>query len=153
MTSRLSRIARDERGNAFVEMGLILPVFATLLVGATDMARGYSAKLHLEQAAQRSIEYVQVRDFVETDVTEIKNNAAAAASVSASAVTVDYWLECNASRQGNYNGTCEQNATMARFLSVEVKKPFKPMFGTKFFPGASANGTIEVKAKAGVRTQ
>ena len=56
MMRKPSSLLRDERGASIIEMGLMLPVLATLLIGMVDISRGYSAKLQLEQAAQRSIE-------------------------------------------------------------------------------------------------
>jgi Flp pilus assembly protein TadG len=151
MMNRLHTLIRDERGNSLVEMGIMLPVFSALLIGATDIARAYSMKMDLEQAAQRSIEWVQVRDFKESDVADIKTNAASGAGVSTSAVTVDYWLECDAART-SWSSACAENQTLARYISVEVKKDYDPLFDTRYFSQASG-GVVPIKAKAGIRIQ
>ncbi|WP_310467629.1 pilus assembly protein, partial [Sphingomonas sp.] len=49
-------IRRDERGASVVELALVAPFLAAMLIGMVDMSNGYSDKLQLEQAAQRSIE-------------------------------------------------------------------------------------------------
>ncbi len=52
-------IFRDERGTSIIEMALAAPLLATFLIGMVDLSRAYSAKLQVEQAAQRTIEMVQ----------------------------------------------------------------------------------------------
>jgi Flp pilus assembly protein TadG len=152
MTKGLRLLAANERGNAVVELGFILPIFFTLVAGTVDIARAYSAKLDLEQAAQRSVEWVQVRDFKTSDVDTIKSDTASAAGVSTSAVTVDYWLECDGVRT-SWDSACTATQTLARYLSVEVTKNFTPQFTTTFFNGISSGGTVPLKAKAGIRLQ
>ncbi len=53
---RLSHLFRDERGTSVIELALVAPILASLVIGMSDLSRAYSAKLQLEQAAQRSIE-------------------------------------------------------------------------------------------------
>ena len=134
---------------------MIAPVLAALLIGAVDIARGVSAKLRLEQAAQRTIELVQRSNYELTDNPTLKADAEAAAGAGSTAV-VTAWLECN------HNGTKLDYTTgacgtltdpFARYVQITVTKPFTPMFGTRFFPGANVNGTFTVRAVAGVRTQ
>ena len=48
----------DDRGAAVIEMALVAPVFALMVIGISDMSNAYSQKLALEQGAQRSIEKV-----------------------------------------------------------------------------------------------
>ena len=153
MMNRLLNMVRDERGNSVVEMGFVLPVFFTLVAGAVDVSRAYSAKLNLEQAAQRSVEWVQVRDFKTSDVDTVKTNAASGAGVSTSNVTVNYWLECNAVKT-SWDSACAENQTLARYLSVEVTKDFTPLFASpKFFSKLGSGSSIPLKAKAGIRIQ
>lgn len=149
---KLLHIARDERGASLIEMALAAPFLATLLIGMVDISRGYAAKVQLTQAAQRSIEKIMQGTKNETAYDALKSEAATAASVSTSAVTVDYWLECNGARQTDYDTTCTSGQTYARYLSVEIQKTYTPMFSTKW-AGANADGTYTLKGKAGIRTQ
>jgi hypothetical protein len=52
------------------------------------------------------------------------------------------------------DGTCA-NASVpyARYAQITVNKSFTPEFGTRFFPGANADGTVDISATAGVRVQ
>jgi len=144
----------DEGGNSLIEMALFAPLLATLLVGTVDISRAYSSKLALEQAAQRVIEHVQASQYQTSDKSTFEAEAKAAAG-SGSSATVTAWLECN--NDGTHldydTGTCASATDpYARYVQVTITQPFSPMFGTRFFPGAS-NGVVTLTATAGVRTQ
>ncbi len=146
-------LIRDERGASIIEMAMVMPVLATLLVGMVDISRAYSAKLQLEQAAQRSIEKVMQYQANSSTYGTLYTEAATAAAVPVSDVTVDYWLECNGARAGTYASSCTTGQTYARYISVSIDKAFTPMFGTRFFPGANSDGTYTITGEAGLRTQ
>lgn len=147
-------IYADERGNSLIEMGFVLPILATILVGSVDISRAYSGKLQLEQAAQRTIERIQRTEYRTTDNSTYQTDAQTAAGTG-SAATIAAWLECN--NDGTHldfdTGTCNSTDTINRYVQVTVTKPFTPMFGTRFFPGANSNGTVTLSATAGIRTQ
>ena len=84
--------------------------------------------------------------------TALKSEAATVAGVALSAVTVDFWLECNGTRAGNYDTVCPAGQTYARFMSVAITKTFTPMFATKW-AGANTDGTYTVVGRTGVRIQ
>lgn len=154
MMNRLRSLGPDERGNSLIEMALIAPVLAALIVGAVDISRGVSAKLQVEQAAQRSIELVQRSEYKTADKATYEADAQAAAG-SGSTAAITAWLECNGDgvKRNIDTGTCNDGDALARYVQMSVQKPFTPMFGTRFFPGANANGTVTVHATAGIRVQ
>ena len=159
MIRRTATLARDERGAALIEMALALPVLAGLLIGMVDISRAYSAKLQLEQSAYRAIEKVQQYNTTSSTYNTLKAEAASAAqasgftTVTASDVTIDFWLECNGVRAADYNTSCASNETYARWVTVDIAGTFTPMFASRRWPGANTNGTFTLHGKAGLRTQ
>lgn len=153
MIKRIRNLVADDRGTSLVEMALATPFMAATLMGMVDLSRAYSDKLRLEQAAQVAIERVMNRQMTSTSYNTLKSEAASAAGVAESAVTVDFWLQCNGTRQTDYDTSCTTGQTSARYISIEVQKDFMPTFGTKYFPGANSNGTYTIRSKAGIRTQ
>lgn len=156
-----SALLRDESGASIIEMALMMPVLATLLIGMVDVSRGYSAKLQLEQAAQRSIEKAMNGKKKASLFDTLQAEAVAAAGVSASAVEVRYWLECNGVSQNTSASTmkadyedkvCGTGATQARYVNVRIQKSFSPMFSTRF-AGARTDGTYLLTGEAGIRVQ
>lgn len=158
--NRLSHLVRDEHGSSIIEMALMAPILASLVVGMTDISRGYSAKLKLEQAAQRSIEKA-MNGEKETELFEtLQNEAMAAAGVTADAVEVRYWLECDgvsqntspSSMEPDYEKVCADGATYARYVNVRIEKSYSPMFKTNWL-GANPDGTFTLVGEAGIRVQ
>jgi Flp pilus assembly pilin Flp len=151
----LATVGRDERGNSLIEMGLAAPLLAALLIGMVDISRGVSAKVNAEQAAQRTIEKVQAEtEFQTSDIPDLESDAESAAGAGSSAV-VDAWLECN--HDGVHldydTGSCSTGQSYARYVAVSVQNTFTPVFGTHLFPGANADGTVDVAGNATVRIQ
>jgi Flp pilus assembly protein TadG len=146
MIRRLDIFARDQRGAAVIEMGLMAPIFATLLIAAIDLSDAYSTKLQIEQAAQRTIEKVQgsTTTFTSTQIAALRADAAAAAGVATTAATVRTWRECNGVRQGNvasnstptgFTDSCPTGQVTARYVELDVEKTFTPMFPLRFRTG------------------
>jgi Flp pilus assembly protein TadG len=154
MISILQALRRDQRGNSFIELGLIAPVLAALLVGAVDISRAVSTKVELEQAAQRAIELAQ-RTSYSTSLNSTLQSEATSAAGSGSSATVSAWAECNHSTTHlDYDsGTCSATDSYARYVSVTVQNSFTPMFGSQYFPNHNSNGTVTVTGSATVRTQ
>ena len=156
---RVTCLARDERGASIVELALVVPIMASLLIGMVDLSRAYSYKLKLEQAAQRAIEKVQQYQASSSTPALLQAEAGAAAratgatGVQDSDVTVDFWLECNGTRAANYESVCASGQTYGRWVSVNVRGTFTPLFPSKRYPGANANGTFTLNGFAGMRTQ
>jgi len=154
MMSPLRSLGPDERGNSLIEMAFIAPLLATLLVGAVDLSRGVSAKLQVEQAAQRSIELVQRSEYKTADKATYEADAQAAAGTGSTA-TLSAWLECNGDgvHLNIDTGACGATDTMAKYVQMTVQKPYTPLFGTHFFAAANSNGTVTVHATAGIRVR
>ncbi len=152
MSWRLSSLRADERGTSIIEMALAAPFLAALMIGMIDLSRAYSEKLHLEQAAQRAIEKVMQNQGSASTTATIRAEAAEAAGVSVTDVKVDAWLECNGTRQADYNTSCTSGQTFARFIQVSVQKIYRPMFKMRF-AGSNPDGSFTLVATAGIRTQ
>lgn len=151
--TRFARLARDDRGASIIELALVAPVIASLLIGMVDLSRAYSYKLKLEQAAQRAIEKVQAYQTSTSTYTTLQSEAAAAAGVPTNNVTIDYWLECDGTRASNYESVCTSGQTYARWVTVSVQGTFTPMFRSKYYPRANSDGTFTITGKTGMRTQ
>ena len=166
MMGRARSLLRDERGNSIVELALVAPFLATLLIGMVDLSRGYSTKVQVTQAAQRAIEKAMQADREDVNGENVsffqtlKAEGATAAGVAESAVAVKYWLECNGVSQNtnpatmntDYEKVCPSGQTYARYVTVDITKTYTPMFG-KRWGGSNANGTYTLHGKAGLRVQ
>ncbi len=156
-------LSRDERGASIIEMALVAPFLATLVIGMIDISRGYSAKLQLEQAAQRAIEKAMqgMQGDESTDIFEsLKAEAAATADVDENDVTVRYWLECNgvsqnsnpANMAADYEKVCPGGQYYSRHLNVTIEKVYTPMFQVRWL-GSNPDGSFDLVGEAGLRVQ
>ena len=156
----LRRLIGDDRGVAVIELALIAPVLATLIIGVADVGNAFSRKLALEQAAQRSIEKIMQTTAITTPVAALKAEAVAQAGggLTADEVQVTYRLFCVSSAgaftvNADYDeGTCTGGSTEARYLEVVVSDEYTPIFPVPF-AGANAAGNYPVTATAGMRIQ
>ena len=146
----IRKLFRDQRGASIVEMGLAAPILATLLAGMVDLSRAYSTKLQVEQSAQRTIELVQRAGYKLGDNATLTTEAANAAGVAESAVTVSNWLECNGTRK-DFSANCSTGETVARYVRVEIVKIYSPL--TKVAFGSQRDGKYALHGKAGIRVQ
>lgn len=150
MMLRFLSLLRDQRGNSVIEMALAAPLLATLFVGTVDISRAVSAKVDVEQAAQRALERVQGQLEFKTDqITALQDDAKAAAGTGSTA-TVTAWLECN--HDGvhlNFDtGSCADGASYARYVQAVVTKSYAPLFGRRFFPnGVTVGGQGVVRVQ------
>ncbi len=146
-------LAKCERGNSFIEMAFAAPLLVSLMIGMVDISRAVSLKLQVVQVAQRTIERVQRNGFQPTDATALELEAETAAGAGADA-TVSAWLECGTSTtKFDYTSSCSSGEAYARIVGISISRDFTPMFGTRYFPGANADGTFTFDGTAGVRIQ
>ena len=150
MMGILHLLRRDERGSATIELALVLPLLGTFLMGAADVSLAVGRKLVVEQAAQRSVELI-MQTTTDTTVEEnIKEEAAEAADVPMSNVTVSYNLECDGDIT-DYDLDCGTGETEVRYITVKVRDEYEPMF-LSIFPITNENGNIDIVAQTGIRT-
>lgn len=163
MRNRLLKLVRDERGTSIIELALLAPLLATLVIGMSDLSLAYSQKLQLEQAAQRAIEKAMqgMQGDESTDIFDgLKAEAAATADVAESAVDVRYWLECNgvsmntnpATMAADYDQVCTGTAVYSRHLSVSIQKTYTPTFQIHWL-GSNTDGTFTLVGESGIRVQ
>lgn len=150
MRTLLPRLALDERGTSLIEFGFMAPLLAVLAMGVVDLSRGLAERFALQQAVNRSLELVQARPAVagaeatDLDYSYVQTEAATAAGVPESQVTLTRWLECDGEEQASVTGTCADGEDTARYLRVRITKNFE---GDFYFQ------TIAMSATGALRTQ
>lgn len=139
---------RDARGVSTVELALIIPILMVVLAGSVDVARLISTKLRLQQAAERTAEMASAGQVGSAAFTSLQTEAATAANVPATQVTVTYWLECDGTKQTSFDGTCNSGQQVGRFASISIASSYTPSFSWLLQGGA-----IALTGRASVRVQ
>jgi Flp pilus assembly protein TadG len=169
-------IFADERGTALIEMALVAPVLALCIIGIVDMSNAYTAKLALEQGAQRAIEKIMnttenatVESTLATEavcqVNGMNSDGTCKTSpISTSNVTVTWRVDCTSSsgsvttqtttNSATYDtyaaNTC--NGTKSGYVQVTVTDKYAPIFPVHFASYNTSDSTYHLSATAGVRT-
>lgn len=176
MTKRLPSLRRDERGAAVIELAMVAPVFALMVIGIVDMSNAFSRKLALEQGAQRAVERIMQTTADDTVENTLKSEAQCqvngvqsdgktcnTAPVALSDITVNYKIECT-SALGAISVTTNTDPDAlptscgtgfireARYIEVTVNDKYTPMFPIHFY-SLNSDGTYHLSATAGMRTQ
>jgi Flp pilus assembly protein TadG len=155
-TRRLARnvplhLARNQRGSVIIELAFIAPILATMIVGVVDLSAAYGRKLVLEQAAQRAVEKIMQTTGEDTVDATIRNEAAAAAGIPVSQVTVAFTMTCNGVST-NYATQCADNSTEVRYIEISLWDKYTPIIPATF-AGMNSDGTYTLTATNGIRTQ
>ncbi len=149
MMKRLSSLLRDGAGTVTIELAMVAPILAAMLIGLIDISNAYSIKLRLEQVSQRTIERVMQTSFKVADAATLKTEAEASAGAGATA-TVTYWLECNGVKKtggtaaANYAAGCADGQQYARYVQVSIVKPHTALI---------MNSSWNIVGVAGIRVQ
>jgi Flp pilus assembly protein TadG len=170
------QLARNERGAVIIELALVAPFLALMVIGIVDMSNAFSRKLALEQGAQRAIEKIMQTTEQDTVEGTLKTEAVCQVNgtnsdgtcktspITASNVTVTYRLECT-NAAGTISAQTSTDATafdaftcssgtvaQARYIEVGVTDKYEPMFPVHF-ASFNTDGTYHLSATAGMRTQ
>jgi len=115
---------------------------------------GYSRKLTLEQAAYRTLERVAVGS-VQSDYSYLRAEAAAAAGVPESNVTIDAWLECDGVRQPQFDGFCPDGQMISRYVQIGIAGSYRPSFpaGPLALRSSNADGSVPIAVSTALRIQ
>ena len=160
MIALLTKLRRDRRGTAIIELALVAPVLAAMFIAVTDISVAYGKKLQLEQAAQRAIEKVAQTTGEDTLQATIKSEAVCqfnglnangtckAAPLTTADVAVTFSLKCNGTTK-TWTLDCNAGETEVRYITTTISYIFAPRFPLHF--GTEADGTYHLSSTAGVR--
>ena len=175
MIARLRTLLANQDGAALIEMAMLAPVFAMMVVGVVDMSNAFSRKLALEQGAQRAIEKIMQTTEDTTVESTLKTEAVCQVNgvntdgscktspITAANVTTSYTQECTDSG-GTVTTTpftdpvlyeasnCPTTSKEADYLSITVTDQYTPLFPLHF-AAYNSDGTYHLSATAGMRIQ
>lgn len=157
MIGRVKSLRHDERGTGTIELALAVPILGFLLVGAVDMGTGYTQRLALQQAANRTLETGMARGRVSDSYSYLQAIGATNSGQPSSNVTIDNWLECDGARQSSFDGTCGSNQQSGRYISVKITGTHTPSFNynglARRFGNTNLGGSVAIAGAAAVRIQ
>jgi len=139
-----SVLSGSEQGASLVELGLMLPFLALLLLGVIDFGRAYYVAVEVSNAAYTGAMYGTQNS---ADITGMQNAATGdAPDVSGMSATATIGCECsdgtNSSANCTSRPTCGVN--VVNYVQVTTSYTYRPMFP---WPGVPASIPIQGSAK------
>ena len=148
-TSCFVRLLRSDKGTSVMELAIVAPVLVVLLVGISDLAHGFSQRFFLQQAVNRTMELGHLGPTAGT-YDHLKAEAARAADVPESNVSLEQWLECDGTKK-EFNGVCDTGQMPVRYVRLEISKAYQPMFGRMGYTAVAPDGTATIRSEFHLR--
>ncbi len=154
LRKHLQNFAGDQRGFSAVEFGILAPVLVMFVMGIGDLGRGLSERHALQQAANRTLELAQLGTR-QADYSYLIPEAATAAGVPQTNVTLEQWLECNGDSTARlaFGASCPSGQQIARYVTLTIRSSFNPMFSSAGYLNVRPDGSVRLMAQASVRVQ
>lgn len=142
---RLWRGVGKERGGALVELCLVVPVFAVLLVGAAEFARVEYAGIEVSNAALAGVQYGSQSADAAADLTGIQTAAANdAPNITLSPpATASVSCICSDGSASTCQPTDCAGSNIEQILTVQTQTTFDPLI---HLPGIPKTFTLHGQA-------
>ncbi len=152
---------REDRGQAFVELALVLPIFVLLLLGAAEVGRLAYAAIEVNNAARAGVAYaaqshttasdtsstggiVLAAQTEAPDITSMTATATLSCVCETSAGTLPASKSC--SSISTAAGSCPSPSRIVEFVQVNTTAPVNTLFHLPGIPNSvTFNGTATMR--------
>lgn len=143
----LGRLLASARGSVAVELGLLAPVAAVMLVGMFEFTGAYEQGMDLATAARAGAQYAIIYP---TDTTGIQNAVIDSGAISPTnlTVTVKQFCECPDGTSITCTSTCSGGVQNDVYMQVALSQPAKSLLtSTGLMSGrtVSASATLRMR--------
>jgi Flp pilus assembly protein TadG len=140
----LARRVKDRRGNALVETSILLPLLATLLIAAYEIATAAYTSIEVQNAALAGVQYGAQSSATAGDTTGIQTAAANdAANINLGTTTVSHSCICANGSASTCLPTDCSGSTIVTILTVQTQATYTPII---HMPGIPSSFTMYGKA-------
>jgi len=144
----LLRKLRARRGNAIVELALVLPIITGSAIFIADVGTAAYRNMTLKSAVRAGADYA-VR-YGDTSGIAAAVAAAANRDPGAISVTTSQFCGCDTTTV-TCGGTCTGGTTQQVYMTVSVSEPYSAMIRTNGVLGVNEDGTRTLQAQATFR--
>lgn len=152
MIARIARaLARQDGGNATIELALVAPVLLTMALGVIDLAMGFSHKMQMQHYAQVGADYVVATLETNPQASDVKDEVANASGLDKGKISISEWVECDGVKNPNETQCAKIDALQYNFMQIDVSDTYQPMLdipGLADYVGNTRNvGSVTVRTK------
>ena len=132
MIATFAKLARSTRGNATIEVALVMPLVLAMALGGIDFAMGYRHKVEMQQTAQLGAEYVMgTLESVPPDPV-VAAAIANASGLPLGSIKVQTQIECDGVKQVIGAPFCiNPTAVETAYMTITVNEDWEPMLNIK----------------------
>ena len=158
VASLFSRLAVAKSGVAAIELGLLFPMIALLIIPLTDLGMGAYTQMQVNDAAQAGADYAARTAMYGFSSANISNAVTNATTLSGLSATPAPTLQCgcaNGSSVTFYAGSppCTQTCSVGgpgTYVTVSTQAKYTPFFGYGLLP-LDGTGAMTLTAQSIVR--
>lgn len=133
--TRCVRRLREENGQSLIELALMMPMFATILVGSAEFARLAYVSIEVTNAARAGAQYGAQSNITGTDLTGMENVATAAGpNVSSMTATASLSCVCSDGTSITCSNTTACTARIQEYVQVNTSAIVTPLFHLPALP-------------------
>lgn len=122
------KLQNDSTGFGAMELALALPFLLLVCLGMIDASRLIATKIDYEQAAQRTTDYALAVRPTNSNNSKYVTEAISASGLGNDNVEVELFLECDGTKQTNFDSVCPSGQSSARYISVEISNDVATRF-------------------------
>ncbi|MBX7515267.1 pilus assembly protein [Qipengyuania sp. GH38] len=132
MIATFAKLVRSTRGNATIEVALVMPLVLAMALGGIDFAMGYRHKVEMQQTAQLGAEYVMgTLENVPPDPV-VEAVVSDASGLPMGNIKVQTRIECDGVKQTIGAPFCvNPTAVETKFMTITVNEDWEPMLNIK----------------------
>jgi Flp pilus assembly protein TadG len=137
---KTARNLRNDHGQAFVELALILPLFLLLLVGAAELGRLAYASIEVSNAARAGVAYGAQSHFTASNITGIQlaatQDAPDVPSLTATATISCTCTDGTTVTCSDAGSRCISPARILEYVTVNTAAPVDTVFHLPAIPNS-----------------
>lgn len=145
-----ARLRRARRGNAIVELALVMPIVASAVMFVSDIGAAAYNSMTLKSAVRAGAELA----LQQADLAGVKATIAAAAKRDPATISVSLTPFCGCGTTTvACGGTCPGGTPQQEYVTVSVSEPYAAMFSMNPLVENEEDRTATLRAQATFRTK
>ncbi|QZD88231.1 TadE/TadG family type IV pilus assembly protein [Qipengyuania psychrotolerans] len=128
MIQKFATILWDKRGNAAVEVAMVMPLVLMMALGGIDFGMGFRHKIEVQQHAQTGAEYVMGTLETLPAAVDVRQAISDSSGYPMGQITATYWIECDGVKPTVPAPVCvNPTAVKTQYLTITVSDQWTPM--------------------------
>jgi Flp pilus assembly protein TadG len=126
----------SERGTAFIEAALLLPLLLLICVGTADFSRLFYTGMEVASAAGAGVRYGALKQSNASDITGMQNAAKNDVNISGMTATASKSCQCEDGTSVACTGKCASQGLPLIYVRVTTQATFQTLVNYPMIPAS-----------------